>query len=247
MSEQTSNIKVLAGCILLTSDSYDWDMMKLQLFDDWRLEIEEEPSEDAFIIKINGVTIACSFVHTPKEGAVEGAGNNLEWEGAVEAVQAHCAHIEMGVLDAENPLQRSILFTMVASSMLAQQNAIGIYQYPVVRRAGAYMESAQMLRQDSFPVLNWVYIGIFQKEGGTLGAYTYGLAEFGKEEIEIVDTKASAFTLYQFLYNLVNYVISNDDTLKDGETIGMTQDQAFTITRSEGVVLPGTTTVKIDF
>lgn len=246
MSEQNPNIKVLAGCILLTSDTYDWDMMKMQLFDDWRLEVTEEPLGDEFIFTINDISIACSLIHAPKEGAVEGAGNNLEWEGAKEAVEKHCAHIEMGVLNAENPLQRSILFTMVASSMLAQPSAIGIYQYPVVRRAGSYIELAQLLKQDSFPVLNWVYIGIYQKEDGTLGAYTYGLEEFGKEEIEIVGTKAPAFTLYQFLYNLVNYVVSNNDILQDGETIGMTKDQAFAITRSEGVVLSGTT-VKIDF
>ena len=39
---EKNNAKILAGCVLLKDYTYDWDMLRMQLFDDWKMEITEE-------------------------------------------------------------------------------------------------------------------------------------------------------------------------------------------------------------
>jgi hypothetical protein len=241
-----NDVRTLTGDVLLFTPTFDWDLFRMQLLQDWNIEVLEEAVEDSLVFKIGDVTVACSLMKEFKEGSVEAADRSQEWAEAAEVVKRHTAYIEVGILDCTNPLQRNVLFTMVSSSMLKAENAVGLYRYPVVYRAGNYTENAEALKNDQFPILNWVYIGIYKKENGNFGGYTYGLEDFGKEEIEIPETQNGAYALYQFLYQLCSYVISNNDTLEDGQTIGTSEKNAHTITRSAGVVLEGTT-VKIDF
>lgn len=240
------DVRTLSGDVLLSTPSFEWDMFRMQLLEDWNIEVAQEAIEDSLVFKIGEVTVACSMVGEFKEGSVEAADRSQEWVDAAKVVKTHTAYIEVGILDCTNPLQRNILLTMVVSSMLKAENAIGFYSYPVVYRPGNYIENAQDLKNDKFPILNWVYIGIYKKENGHFGGYTYGLDNFAKDEIEILETKNDAYSLYQFLYQIVSYVIMNNDVLEDGQKIGMNAENAFEITRSKGVVLEGMT-VKIDF
>ncbi|MNI86428.1 hypothetical protein D3C73_1435240 [compost metagenome] len=82
-------------------------------------------------------------------------------------------------------------------------------------------------------------------ESGTNG-YTNGLKPFGKEEIEIVDSQADPADLREFLIDISNYVIQYNVTLRHGETIGFSEEQKLTITRSEGVYVDGES-LKIGF
>ncbi|MGN0624581.1 MAG: DUF4261 domain-containing protein, partial [Oscillospiraceae bacterium] len=47
--------------------------------------------------------------------------------------------------------------------------------------------------------------------------------------------------LYRFLLAISDYVITTDTHLKDGETIGFTEDQKLPITLSDGVSVEGQT------
>ena len=69
---------------------------------------------------------------------------------------------------------------------------------------------------------------------------------FGKDEMEVLDADASPSEVRDFLSCLVGYVLEYDVTLRDGETIGFTEDDKHAITRSEGVSLPGMT-LKISY
>ncbi|KIR01561.1 hypothetical protein P261_00375 [Lachnospiraceae bacterium TWA4] len=236
-----NDVKVLSGDVLLTTTGFDWDVFRMQLFDDWHIEVIEEASENQLVFKIGEVTIACGYVEGFKEGSVEAAERSQEWADAAQVVKNHKAYIEVGVLDCQNALQRSVLFTMVAASLLKAENAMGLFKYPVVYRAGNYVENAQGLKEDNFPILNWVYIGIYKKENGNFGGYTYGLEDFNKLEIEVLETKNGAYELYQFLYQLASYLISNNITLEDG-----TKVEEYEVRYSKGAVLEGQT-AKINF
>lgn len=237
--------KILAGCVLLKDYKYDWDMFRMQLFDDWKIEVTEEADEFTFQFEIDGVHIACMLVPAPKAGAAEAGKNNYEWNEAAQEAASHVAHVEVGVMDCENPLQRHILFTMIASSMMKQDNVIGIYQYPVVRKASSYIEGAQVLLQDEFPITCWVYIGLYRDSEGYWNSYTYGMEDFGKEEMEILHSRAGLVELYHFMVQIVTYLISNNDTLEPGQRIG-TNEQNYEVTRSEAVAFDGET-LKIAF
>ena len=64
---------------------------------------------------------------------------------------------------------------------------------------------------------------------------------FGKEEIEVLDTQAAPGDLHSFLLDLASYVLEEDVTFHDGETIGFTEGQYLPISRSAGVWHDGMT------
>ena len=67
-----------------------------------------------------------------------------------------------------------------------------------------------------------------------------------KTEIEILNSKHSLEELNDMLLNLVNYILVSNVTLKNGETIGFTEDQKLKITISKGKFIDGKT-IKVEF
>jgi hypothetical protein len=91
----------------------------------------------------------------------------------------------------------------------------------------------------------FVYVGMYlDKEG--FCAFTSGMRYFGKEEIEVIDSKAQPEQVLSFMYSISEYILVDDIELKDGETIGFTEEQKLPITISKGVSVDGDT-VKIGF
>ena len=70
-------------------------------------------------------------------------------------------------------------------------------------------------------------------------AYTVGLANFGYDEIEILESAATPQQLRDFLTSISLYVIQDNVVLRDGETIGFTADEKLPITKSKGVAVEG--------
>lgn len=93
------------------------------------------------------------------------------------------------------------------------------------------------MKEGGLPVYNWIWFGLYRSENGVCG-YTYGMTTFGKEEMEVLDADAQPTDVQEFLSNLAAYVLEYDVTLKDGETIGFSEDDKHPITRSQGVSLP---------
>ena len=101
-----------------------------------------------------------------------------------------------------------------------------------------YIQSAEELQNNVLPINLWIYIGIrVSKEGNSI--YTYGLNQFGKYEIEIINSKVRIEELYDFILNICSYVIGNDVMFKDGETLGLTAEQKIKITLSRGIYIEG--------
>ncbi|MNE94294.1 hypothetical protein D3C80_1922450 [compost metagenome] len=84
----------------------------------------------------------------------------------------------------------------------------------------------------------WVYIGLVSDENSN-SAYTYGLKEFGKTEIEVLESDMQRSDLYDFVVAVTSYIIGYDAVLLDGQTIGFTEEQKIQITESKAKFLEG--------
>lgn len=78
----------------------------------------------------------------------------------------------------------------------------------------------------------------FTDEDGVC-AYTRGMRQFGKDEMEILGSKQLPSELRDFLINIAGYVLEGDVLLHDGETIGVSNEQRCKITKSPGVFMEG--------
>lgn len=242
----------IVGMILLEDpNSLDMEGVITDLKKSWNLTItSKDLGESASVLNINGYNIAIANmpVAIPGDEASTAAAYNYFWENGVEETKKHKGHIILAITNAgKDPVAENILFNQVAASILRNSNAIGLYlgNRTLMLEKEFYLTNSEILSEGDLPLYNWIYFGL-RAENGRQSVYTYGLADFGKQEMEIVNSTKDLEDLSQLMYNMASYVIAYDVTLKDGETIGMSADQKLKISLSKGKFLEGKT-LKIDY
>ena len=239
-----------AGFVLLSEPSWDKQQLIRDLKEKWNIiaQEEEDNGDDTLIFTLDNCMVAVSMVPAPiPDGEAEAnAANNYLWPEAVEAAKTHQAHMMVAVIgEEEQTLEIGKLHVKVLSACCRQTYATGIYTSGVVLEPQFYEEFANMMKADMLPIFNWIWFGLYESERGLCG-YTDGLEQFGRDEIEVLNTNAQPKDLRAFLISLASYVLENNLELHDGETIGFSEEDKHSITRSEGEVLPGMT-LKISY
>lgn len=238
------------GFVLLSDESWDKARLKSDLRTDWGLAAagDDETIEENLVFQVGDMmaVIALMGFPVPDGEAERNAVSNYMWPQAVETAKSHQAHLMVSVLGTEaNPLEKGKLFVKLLAACCKQENVLGIYTSGTVFEPQFYIAGAEMMKNGSLPLLNWIWFGLYRREEGVC-CYTYGMGQFGKDEMEVLDADAQPSDVRDFLLALVAYVLESGVTLHDGETIGFSAEDKHTITRSEGVSLPGMT-LKIEY
>lgn len=252
MAENTNNTEkkegnVLAGFVLYNDANMDWARFRKSLKDDWGIETEDEVKDGALVFHTEGMVVACSLMPNPvpNKEAEECAKNNIMWKDGAEEVAKHQAHVMMAVMNKFDAMEQALLFAKIAYSLLKLDNAIGIYKNPTVYEKQFYMQFAESIKQGEMPVPILLYTGMYLAKDG-LCAFTQGMTFFGKNELEVVDSKQQPDKVISFMFSIEEYVLSEDVELKDGETIGFSEEQKLHISVGDGISVKGTT-AKIGF
>lgn len=254
--EEIPGVGSFLGFVLLSEPVWDVPRLKADLKTDWDIDWTEEEKEDAdeeddgtaFVFSVGEMMAAVTLIDAPvpEEEAVGNAANNYMWPEAVEVTRTHRAQILVAVLGQDSPvMERGKLLVKLLAACCRQEKTLGIYTSGTVFQPSFYLDASQMLADGELPLLNWIYFGLYQQEMGW-GAYTYGLRMLGKQEIEILPTKAGPEELREFLLDIAYYVLEEDAVLRDGETIGFTEQQKLPVTYGKGAALDGMT-IKIGY
>lgn len=243
--QKKENASSFVGFVLLSDESWDKARLRRDLQADWGLNAarDSDEIEENLVFPAGNMMAVVALMEAPvPDGEAEqNAANNYMWPGAVEAAKAHKAHLMVAVMGTEpDPLERGKLFVKLLAACCKQKNALGVYTSGTVFEPSFYLECAEMTRRDMLPILNWIWFGLYRREGGVC-CYTYGMEVFGRDEMEVLDAQAQPSDVRNFLLDLVSYVLESGVTLKDGETIGFSAEDKHAITRGEGVSLPGMT------
>ena len=238
------------GSVLLSEDLWDKEKLISDLKADWEIELSKEDTEDEDTIVTDldkcRIVISKFPAPVPNEEAEINAENNWMWEEAVDVTKTHKAHIVVAILgDEEDLISRGLLYTKIMATCCKQENAIGVFTCGVVFEPSYYMKSAGMIRDGELPIFTWVWFGLYRTKNG-LSTYTYGMKAFGKLELEILDADEEAGKLLSFISAISSYVLQDDVEFKDGETIGLSEEDIHQITLSKGVALPEKT-LKISY
>jgi len=237
----------ILGMILLAENhALDMEAVVGALENKWALKIASKATgEEASVLHIDGYQIAIASVPMPIPGEEiqETAAYNYFWENGPEEATKHKGHIILSIQQAgKNPIKENMLFNQVASSILEHSQSIGIYMgsRTLLLKKDFYLANTAGISAEHLPLYNWIYFGVRQENEG-LSIYTYGLRDFGKEEMEIINSKKPFEELNGMMYNLAHYVLASNVTLKDGATIGISAEQKLKITASKGQFLEGMT------
>ena len=242
IQEENKKGNVLAGFVLYKDANIDWLRFRKFLKDDWNIVVNDEVKDNAIVFKVDDMLVACSLMPNPVPNKeAEGAAKyNILWKEGASEVAKHQAHVMLAVMNKIDPIDQAILFAKVACSLLKLDNSIGIYKDPTVYERNFYINFAESIKQGEYPMPILIYTGMYLAKTG-LCAFTSGMRFFGYEEMEIVDSPKQPNDLLGFLLSISEYVLSEGVELKDGETIGFTEEQKLPITLSDGVSVPGKT------
>lgn len=254
-AEENYSAGSFVGFVLLDSCQWDLTQTKNVLQEDWCIEITSaevmkepltentEKNVESILWKIDDITVSVNLVSAPlpNEEAEIYAGNNYLWPDAVEVTKKHNAHIMIAALGSgQSAIEIGELFVKICCCFLKQENALGIYTSGTVFQPKFYIHVANMMRKGSLPLFNWIFFGLYPSEE-KCNAYTYGMAAFGKDEMEVVQSDIDPQELRDLLFNISYYILSEGTTLKDGQTIGFSENQKLKISRSAGIALDSDT------
>lgn len=239
--------KAFVGFVLLANAEWNWEMFSQDLAEQWKVSFEEKAEDNTLIFEYDGFRSIVSLFHEriPNQEAEANAANNVQWPGAVEAAKAHTAHLLVSVSGTGSMIEKGKLFVELLAASSLQENVLGIYSSGTVFEPGYYEDAAYLIKRNTLPIYNWIHFGLYRTKNG-LSGYTYGLKQFGFLELEVLNTFANPKELMDFLADLTYYVLDNNVTLHDGETIGFSAEQKLKISESDGIALEERT-LKIEY
>lgn len=243
--------------VLLDEPVFSLEQLVSDLKNEWNISIskDEKAEMDAksvtAVFSVEDMLVTAGMMPVPvlDDEAVRNAESNFRWKEAVEVTKSHKAHLVVAILSHGKPMvDAATLFVKICATCLKQQHAIAINTSGTVMEPNFYMEYAKDAINDGmFPILDLVFFGIYSNDNGkTISGYTFGLQNFEKDEIEIVNSSHPASEVFEMLVETANYVAEYDVTLNPGETIGFSKEQKLPITKSKSQVLDFNT-LKIGF
>lgn len=237
---------LLAMPLFVNNEGYEIDRVIAHLREIGKVEVsdDKEATDETAIFKINGqmVAIAAMPAPVPREELEGIAAFNYFWPTAIEELENHTNHIIVTVMDGPNSrVDQYRILTKILVAILDTSPCIGIYQgsQTLLMSRDYYLGNAQAAEQMPLPV--WIYVGIIKNAEDTTSVYTYGMSGFGKLEMEIVDSVMDVEELYSYMLDIASYVIRQDITFKNGESLGPSEGIRFKISISDGVNLDGKT------
>lgn len=253
--EKRQSPGTFVGFVLLEESTFDKEAFLCTLKDEWQVEDDYEDKEekeeeggDMAVISYGGGFAVVSLIQgaIPGEEIVYHAKSNFRWPEAAEVSKRHKAHLLVSVLGKTMSVKEAgELSVKVTAACCKQKGVLGVYANGTVYEPEFYLNFADMIKDDLFPLFNLVWFGLYRGKNGICG-YTSGLRSLGYDEIEVIDSKQPASEVGDFLTDVANYVVDQDVVLQDGETIGFTNEQKLPITKSRGAAVEGDS-LKIGF
>ena len=246
MEEKNIKAGAFSGFVLLSEKKWDKEQFKKDFEEDWELEptyaegdsdSEGDNDADAVIMELDGQRVVLGYMGMPVPNgeAEENAVYNYMWKDAVEVTKTHKAHMVVMIMgEHEDVNEDGELFVKVIATLCKQETVIGVYTNGVVYQPEFYFAMKEYIENEMYPVMGLVWFHMVREEFG-FSLYTMGMNNFGKDEMEVIETTENLGEVREFLMNIASYCIEEDVTLCDGETIGVSEDQICEITRSEGV------------
>jgi hypothetical protein len=243
VNAQSADPKVISGTVLLNSKTTpDFKKIIADLPKNWYVRTDSiNISDKTAIFSTPGATVMLAYLDYPvsPEEMQIAAGISWLWKDAEKEVKNHKAQLVISILgDPKNTLELYRIFTRTAAGAMSNlPDAPGIYmntQYLLVSK-GYYQESARNMGRDGVPLYCWVYFGMLQQGEKTSG-YTYGLTEFGQNELELVESTLSLQDGHSLLYEAAQKAAASPPW-KNGQQVELSENKKISITISSAKVI----------
>lgn len=192
-------------------------------------------------LTVGDYTAAATLVPRPIPWSqLEGpAATAWYWPEATDDLRRHAAHLLVAVIDeGGRAVEKAAVLTRLTTALVAASPAVGVFYGPgrLVHEPGAFVQQAVQMRDDNLPLFLWIDFRIERTEDGALRLYTTGLQSLGQTELETAGYGGEAQALLDYAYNIAHYQIDQRKIIRDGDTIGLTDEVQVTAHRSPSML-----------
>ncbi|MBR6242715.1 MAG: DUF4261 domain-containing protein [Ruminococcus sp.] len=242
---------IFLGFALLYRPEWDTERFIKHLRTRWNIISESIDVKDQIVVfNYSGAVVSAAFIpeRVPNDEADQNAIFNYMWKDAAAETRRHTAQVIISVnAGTISAADAGKLFVKTAESCLDSDNAAGLYMNGSVYEPAFYIRAASLMDDGEYPVHAVIWHGLAQNDDGSIRAYTSGLENFGSDEIEVLDCHDSPLELLNFVTGITSYIVATGAVMKDGETIGFSEDQKLSITKSASVEFDGRESLKIEY
>lgn len=245
--------KIATGTVLLSEKQpLDFGKLTSLLKADWDMDATSaEISDRTMIFSISGATVMIAYLDYPASVEETAAAVQISWlwQDAAAEVSRHQSQAVVTIIhDKDNMENAYTVLTKVTGAILDCSNSIGVFmpgQFLLIPRSFYQAAARNMQRNGTVPILCWIYFGI-QQDGNNSGAFTYGLREFGTQEMEVVQSNLPMNEVQLVIQGAAAFAIQSKMPITSGQTITLPQVERVVVQSSNGHYLEGTT-LKLTF
>lgn len=244
-SEENNNKVLLAMPIFINRDSLQLDKIIDNLKNFWGLNVTNiKGDNDTSSFDIDGLMIVLANmpIPIPKDELNEVISYTYIWTDASEKLEKQTGHAIVSILGGDKtPVERfTILSKLLCSILKTCENCIAIYKgnERLLLHREHYLAAIDDLKAQRMPIPAWIYIGLKQTPQG-IDAYTYGMFNFNKPEIEIVESLLDSSRLYRMILGISSDIIDKDANFLDGDMYNLSESIKLHISLSTGVHVDG--------
>jgi hypothetical protein len=161
------------------------------------------------------------------------------WPEATGTLRHHPAHLLVALVDeGGRAVEKAITLTRLTTALVAASPGLGVFWGPgrLVHSPAAFVEQALQMREDNLPLFLWVDFRIEETADGSVRLYTTGLAALGQTELEASGYGGEPQELLNYAYNIAHYQIDKRKVIRDGDTIGLTDEVQVTAHRGTSML-----------
>lgn len=174
----------------------------------------------------------------------------IHWPQACDEFAKSRAHVIVAVMPKRNdPVDTLMRATMLTQAVSELAGGLGIYwgAGELVEKPDIFAEMAREMSRDEPPVGLWVGIKFEKEKDGSFSFATRGLEQFDLANIEIQKERVDPNFAYAFIGDVAAYLVNNGPVIKEGDTVGETNEQRITVRMAPSIVDPGKQIYRLDF
>ncbi len=225
----------LAFILLNKPSQANKEMIQDQLLNDWGSEYKisdysEKEKAITFNVQSAMVAVAEMPIQIPYSDLEFPIKTAWYWDSVEQDIEKHKSHLVVYGNGETTKKEITIIVTRVCSSLLKIEDGIGVYwgSSSQVIQKDLFNNYAEMLKDGTSPVPIWIKTTGYQNDNERLYLYTIGLKDFGIRELEIENYLGDWNDGLSFLMEISNYLIENGQKIKNGDTVGSTEQEMIT-------------------
>lgn len=191
-----------------------------------RLSIKGPEDGDFYVAQVIDLPI-------PREELQYACTTSMGWPEGCGKLATMKAHLLVAAFNFSDNVERATFeLSAFTQAVAASSGAIGIYlgEAETVWSPEQFSTGTLQSSVEDPPYLIWLGLKAQKEADGATTVVTRGMTAFGFKNIEIQKTKSDGNDSLIKVTDIAQYLFVNGDDLKDGDTIGATEDERIRIT-----------------